>query len=189
MKPGEGIRARSKTCQKAGGPEAKSEGGRKKTRRTPEEGPKRARSEACQKANRPEVRQARRPVGQKRGMPEGQQARSEAYQKARSKPRRQERQRPGDLTKERIGTEKFQQLEQKNSKKMLGIARCQIAHRKQPWLRKNITLCRKDHVDRKDCVNRKTNHANSKDHVARTVAKKSWSKKKEAVTGRKLISQ
>jgi hypothetical protein len=55
---------------------------------------------------------------------------------------------------------------------MLGIARCQIAHRKQPWLRKNITLCRKDHVDRKDCVNRKTNHANSKDHVARTVAKK-----------------
>ena len=124
MKPGEGIRARSKTCQKARGPEAKSEGDQKKTRRTPEEGPKKARSEACQKANRPEVRHARRPVGQKRGMPEGQQARSEAYQKARSKPRRQERPRPGDLTKESIETEKFQQLEQKNSNKVLGVSRC-----------------------------------------------------------------
>jgi hypothetical protein len=54
-------------------------------------------------------------------MPEGQQARSEAYQKARSKPRRQERPRPGDLTKESIETEKFQQLEQKNSNKVLGV--------------------------------------------------------------------
>ena len=41
---------------------------------------------------------------------------------------------------------------------------------------------------KKDYVNRKTNHADSKDHVARTVAKKSWTRK-EAVTGRKLISQ
>ena len=139
-----------------------------------------ARSKACQKAQKSEARHARiRPRGQKRGM---------AHQKARSKPRRQERPRPGGLTKESIETEKFQQLEQKNSNKVLGVSRCQIASRKQPWWRKNINLCRKDHVDRKDYVNRKTNHANSKDYVARTVAKKSWSRK-EAVTGRKLISQ
>jgi hypothetical protein len=30
----------------------------------------------------------------------------------------------GDLAKERVRTEKFQQLEQKNSNKVLGVSRC-----------------------------------------------------------------
>ena len=82
-------------------------------RRRPEDDPKntRRRPEEGQKRGMPEGTKARSELG----MPEGQEARSEAYQKARSKPRRQERPRPGDLTKESIETEKFQQLEQKNS--------------------------------------------------------------------------
>jgi hypothetical protein len=82
-----------------------------------------AKNEACQKARRT------RPEGQKnkaRGPEEqGQQGQKRPHcWQGQARPHGQERPRAGDLAKERVKTEKFQQLEQENSNKMLGVPRC-----------------------------------------------------------------
>ena len=150
--------------QRTGEPKARPESRRK------------ARCKACQKGQKARSKTCQMARGQKKAR---RQERSRCQQE---RPRRQERPRDGDLTKERIGTEKFQQLEQKNSNKVLVPNRTQkttlVAEKHkslQKRSRRQKRLREQENQPREQCV-------------ARTVAKKSWSRK-EAVTGRKLISQ
>ncbi len=53
----------------------------------------------------------------------------------------------------------------------------------KPWWRKDINLCRKDHVDRKDDMNMKTTG------TAKTTLRSKELEQKESDARRKLISQ